>query len=190
MTDAADNSTPDKSDAKTQSKASRTPNPLIEMMAETAGAEDVDAFADEFAARRNAANAEKFARVPYSERILLVPQCLRASAHCAAEEKGVVYECARCGACAIDEIINEAERLGYKGVFILKGGRAVTQLIDTLKPGAIAGVACNYEGFIGIIECERRGVPVQFVPLLEDGCVDTKVDLDALREFLRRFDPA
>jgi hypothetical protein len=170
-------------------KPSRPANPLVETMAASAGVEDIDRFADEFAARKNGEHAEAFARVPYGRRILLVPQCLRASGACAAEQKGPFYECARCGACAIDRIIDEAERLGYMGVHILKGGRAVAQLIERYSPGAVAGVACNYEGIIGIIECERRGIPVQFVALTRDGCADTEVDFEHLKSFLARLDP-
>ncbi len=169
-------------------KPLREPNPLIEMMAANAGAEDIDAFTDEFAARKNAENAPPFARVPYEKRILLLPQCLRSSAHCQAKEVGVLYECAHCGSCKIPEIIAEADSLGYMGVFILKGGRAVIQLISELQPGAILGVACPYEGFIGIMECERRGIPVQFVPLTKDGCADTEVDLETLKTFLARLE--
>ncbi len=165
-------------------KPAREANPLIEMLAETAGFEDVDRFVEEFSERKNAQYAEAFARVPYGQRLLLVPQCLRSSGDCQADEHGVSYECARCGACSIDAIIEEAERLGYMGVHILKGGRAVVQLIEKYKPRAILGVACNYEGLMGIMECERRGVPVQFAPLLRDGCADTEVDLEMLREFL------
>ena len=97
--------------ASEASKPAREANPLIEMLAETAGFEDVDRFVEEFSERKNAEHAEAFARVPYAERLLLLPQCLRSSENCQAEEHGVSYECARCGACSIDAIIAEAERL-------------------------------------------------------------------------------
>lgn len=169
-------------------KLPRPANPLLEMMAASAGAQDVDEFADAFAARKNAEHAEAFARVPYRRRILLLPQCLRSSTACAAEERTFCYVCAECGACDIPAIVAEAEGLGYMGVYILKGGRAVVNLIEELDPGAVAGVACNYEGLIGIMECERRSVPVQFIPLSRDGCADTEVELERLRELLGRLD--
>jgi len=147
-----------------QTVRSREVNPLVEMLAAAAGVEDVDEFADACAAAKNSEHAQAFARVPYGERILLLPQCLRSSGACKATERAFSYLCAGCGACDIPEIIAEAERLGYMGVYILKGGRAVVKLIEELDPGAVAGVACNYEGLIGIMECERRGVPVQFIP--------------------------
>jgi len=163
----------------------REANPLLEMLAEQAGME-YDEFARQFSERKNREYAEAFARTPYGKRLLLLPQCLRSSEHCQAVEKGVLYECHRCGACKIAGITDEAERLGYIGAFILKGGRAVARLIEELEPEAVLGVACDYEGMIGIMECERRGIPVQFVPLTRDGCVDTDVDKDRLSEMLRR----
>lgn len=174
--------------AADKAKPMRPANPLVEMMAASAEVEDVDEFADAFAATKNAEYAAAFARVPYRRRILLLPQCLRSSTDCAAEERTFSYHCAQCGACDVPAIIGEAERLDYMGVYILKGGRAVVKLIEELDPGAVAGVACNYEGLIGIMECERRGVPVQFVPLSRDGCADTEVELERLKELLRRLD--
>ncbi len=170
-------------------QASRAPNPLLEMMAASAGARDVDEFAEEFAGKKNKEHADAFARVAFNERILLLPQCMRSSAECKAVERAFSYECTGCGACDIPEIIAEARRLGYLGVHVLKGGRAVVRLIEELEAGAVAGVACSYEGLIGIMECERRGVPVQFVPLSRDGCADTEVDLDEIKSLLGRLLP-
>lgn len=174
-------------EASPAAKPSRPPNPFIEMMAASAGAGDPDVFAHEFAQQKNAEYAEAFARVPYEKRLLLIPQCLRSSLHCKAKEVGVSYECARCGACFIPEILDAAEALGYMGPYILKGGRAVIELIERIKPQAIAGVACPYEGLMGIMECERRGIPVQFIPLSKDGCADTEVDLETLKTALARL---
>lgn len=169
-----------------EENGARPANPLIEMMARSAGFEDVDRFVNDFAETKNSQHAESFARVPFSRRILLLPQCLRSSGNCQAQERGVFYECVCCGACGIPGIIEMADELGYMGVYILKGGRAVERLIKDLDPGAVAGVACNYEGFIGIMECERRGIPVRFVRLSRDGCADTEVDLEGLRRQLAR----
>lgn len=167
-----------------EENGARPANPLIEMMARSAGFEDVDRFVNDFAKTKNSQHAESFARVEFSRRILLLPQCLRSSGNCQAREHGVFYECMRCGACGVPGVMEMADELGYMGVYILKGGRAVQQLIDEFDPGAVAGVACSYEGFIGIMECERRGIPVQFVGLSRDGCANTEVDLEGLRRSL------
>ena len=63
-------------------------------------------------------------------------------------------------------------------MFILKGGRTVEKLIAELKPKAIIGVACFFEGAQGMELCERFSLPVQFIPLTKDGCVNTEINLD------------
>jgi len=132
--------------------------------------------------QKNEEYAEAYAESDYGGRIVLLPQCLRCTARCKAVEQGVEYVCKKCGACKIAEIIAEAERLGYMGVKILKGGAAVARLLKEVRPKAVLGVACGFEGAIGMLECERVGIAVQFVSLARDGCADTDVDLDAVFE--------
>jgi hypothetical protein len=139
--------------------------------------------------RKNTDNAAAFAKVPYAERMVFIPHCMRVVGTCRAEEKASEYVCARCGACPAAGIIGMAESLGYAGVKMLKGGSAVMKLLDELKPKAVLGVACGFEGALGIMECERRGVVVQSVPLSRDGCADTHVDLNDVLEAMEFIQP-
>ena len=141
------------------------------------------------ALRKNKENALAFARTDYGQRLVLLPQCLRSSARCRAEEHQAEYRCAGCGACKIAAIVRRAGELGYLGVRILKGGSAVSRLIGELRPRAVLGVACDFEGALGILECERQGVAVQFVPLLSDGCADTDVELEEVLEVMEFRQP-
>lgn len=126
--------------------------------------------------RKNKEQALPFAAVPYAERLVILPHCLRATGVCKAEERSAEYACAKCHACKIATIVEKAEELGYLGVRILKGGSAVAAVLEDAKPRAVLGVACNLEGALGSLECERAGIPVQFVSLARDGCADTDVD--------------
>ncbi len=128
--------------------------------------------------RKNKKYALAFSRSEFHVRLVLVSQCLRSTEKCEAEQRGALYVCKGCGACKIAAIIERAEELGYMGVKILKGGSAVTRILEELKPRAVLGVACSFEGALGMLECERLGVTVQFVSLLRDGCADTDVVLD------------
>ncbi|MHC5036508.1 MAG: DUF116 domain-containing protein [Planctomycetota bacterium] len=139
--------------------------------------------------RKNKEYALLFSRTKYTERIVFLPQCLRAIGQCEAEERAAEYVCQRCGGCKIAEIIDRAESLGYMDVKILKGGSAVGRLLDELKPKGLLGVACSFEGSIGMLECERKGVAVQFIALLRDGCADTDVDLDEVFETMEFQQP-
>lgn len=131
--------------------------------------------------QKNKENIPKFSAIPFSERIILLPQCLRNIDQCKAKEIGILYECQHCGACKIDWIIQKAKNLGYKGIYLLKGGSVISKIIEEVHPKALIGVACFYEGLIGITECEKHGIIVQFVPLTKDGCVNTDLNLDVLK---------
>ena len=126
---------------------------------------------------KNRQNASRFVATPFSERLVLLPQCLRSTEACQAEERGYEYLCQGCGACKIAEIVRRAEELGYLGVRILKGGSALVSLVSEVRPRAVLGVCCSIEGAMGILACERVGVVAFCVPLLRAGCSDTDVDL-------------
>lgn len=122
--------------------------------------------------------AAAFAAVPFGERIVFVPHCMRTSGVCKAREVGSYYVCAECGACAINAISKKAKELGYKGVFILKGGRSVEKIIAEHRPKAILGVACYFEGAQGFEQAGDSGAAIQFVALAKDGCVNTEVNVE------------
>ncbi len=121
-----------------------------------------------------------FHSVPFSKRIILLPHCLRNSRKCRAKDTGYRYVCVKCGACPISAIMKEAESLGYRDVYILKGGRAIRDIVKNGLPEAILGIACDFEGKAGVRECAKAGIPVCFVPLARDGCSNTEVDMKAL----------
>ena len=137
-------------------------------------------------AKKNKSNLDRFIAVPFDERIILVPQCMRNVEKCKAKELGAYYICAECGACKIGSISKKSKELGYKGLFILKGGRIAEKLIAELKPKAVVGVACFYEGSEGMELCEKHNITVQFVPLTKDGCVDTDVNLNEVLEVISK----
>ncbi len=160
---------------------------LVSLMGGAALAEaDFPEICRELVARKNQEHAEAFARTDYSQRMVFLPQCLRSTEKCQAKEQGAEHVCAQCGACKAGEVVRRGRELGCMGVRILKGGSAVTRLVDELAPGAVLGVACHFEGALGILECERLGIPVQCVPLLRDGCADTDVELDAVLELMEK----
>ncbi|MBN1355676.1 DUF116 domain-containing protein [bacterium] len=134
--------------------------------------------------RKNKEYAVPFSRTEFHERLVLLPQCLRSTENCVAEEKSAEYVCARCRSCKIAQIIDRAEELGYLGVRILKGGSAVAHILAEVAPRAVLGIACMFEGAIGILECEKAGIAVQFIPLLRDGCADTDVDITEVLEIM------
>jgi hypothetical protein len=125
----------------------------------------------------NEAWRDTLAQVPYERRLLLLPKCLRLEEKCPApfDEFGLL--CKECGLCSIQDLSVEAERLGY-AVLVAEGSAIVRQMIETGKIEAVVGVSC-----INVLEkcfphMEAAAVPGAAIPLLQDDCINTTVDLD------------
>lgn len=152
---------------------------LIEHSAAVVARTGVDPVYQDFVAvlMNNASWHDTIARVPYERRLLLVPKCLRVEEHCPApfDEFGLL--CKECGLCSIQDLTVEAERLGY-AVLVAEGSAIVRSLIETGKIDAIVGVSC-----LNVLEAcfphmEAAAIPGVSIPLLQDDCINTTVDLD------------
>src|SRR5437870_8227088 len=121
--------------------------------------------------------SEHLASVPFDRRLLLLPKCLRVEDKCPApfDEFGLL--CKQCGLCTIQDLQEEAERLGY-AVLVAEGSALVMALIQSGKIDAIVGVSC-----LSVLErafpyMEAAAIPGIAIPLLQDDCKDTGVDID------------
>ena len=129
---------------------------------------------------RNNLSRNKFSKVPYEERIIILPQCLR-KLECPAKMSSVDgLKCIGCGQCKVSEIAKKAKELGYNGTIVVPGGGFVKRIIKKYKPQAIIGVACPHEVYAGMLETTKKGIITQGVVLQTGGCVETLVDLDEL----------
>jgi hypothetical protein len=126
---------------------------------------------------------EHLATVPFEKRLLLMPKCLRVESKCPApfDEFGLL--CKQCGLCSIQDFQNEAEKLGY-AVLVAEGSAIVMSLIQTGKIEAIVGISC-----LPVLErtfpyVEAAAIPAVAVPLLQDDCIDTVVDIDWVWDYI------
>jgi geranylgeranyl diphosphate synthase type II len=126
---------------------------------------------------------ETLATVPYEKRLLLMPKCLRVESKCPApfDEFGLL--CKQCGLCTIQDFQNEAEKLGY-AVLVAEGSAIVMSLIQTGKIEAIVGISC-----LPVLErtfpyVEAAAIPAVAIPLLQDDCIDTTVDIDWVWDYI------
>src|SRR5215510_4760239 len=126
---------------------------------------------------------ESLAAVPYERRLLLLPKCMRVESKCPApfDEFGLL--CKQCGLCTIQDLTVEAEKLGY-AVLVAEGSAVVMSIIQTGKIDAIVGVSC-----LSVLEqafpyMEAAAIPGVAIPLLQDDCIDTTVDLDWVWEYI------
>jgi geranylgeranyl pyrophosphate synthase len=125
----------------------------------------------------NALWRDRLAAVPFDRRLLLLPKCLRPSTTCRAKFDELGLLCERCGSCCLNELQEEAERLGY-AVLIAEGSAVVLGILEARNISAIIGVSC-----LSVLEksysfMEAAAIPGAAVPLLHDDCCDTNVDLD------------
>ncbi len=130
--------------------------------------------------------SDEFASVPFNQRVVFVPHCMRNSEKCKAKEAGSYYLCAECNQCKVADISRKTRELGYQGLYLLKGGRTIEKIFSEAKPRAVVGIACFYEGKQGIEEAEKNGAAVQCVPLTRDGCANTDVDIEDVLSVLEK----
>jgi geranylgeranyl pyrophosphate synthase len=149
-----------------------------------AAAECPEIFRDYIAVLiNNEAWREQLATIPFERRLLLMPKCLRIEAKCPApfDEFGLL--CKKCGLCSIQDLQEEAERLGY-AVLVAEGSAIVTSIIQTGKIEAIVGVSCLSVLEKAFPHMEAAAIPGIAIPLLQDDCVDTNVDLEWVWEYI------
>ena len=122
--------------------------------------------------------------VPFAQRVLLLPYCLRPSQACPGKMTKQGLDCTGCTLveCAIYQLRTAAIEAGYGGICIAPGGRLAVRFLDRQQPAGVVAIACHKEleeGLEAIDQMEwTNGRPaVAVVPLLHDGCVDTEVDI-------------
>jgi geranylgeranyl diphosphate synthase type II len=138
---------------------------------------------------------DALAAVPFERRLLLMPKCLREENRCPApfDEFGLL--CKQCGLCTIQDFQAEAERLGY-AVLVAEGSALVMAMVQTGTIEAIVGVSCMPVLEKTFPHVQAAAIPAVAVPLLQDDCIDTMVDVDWVWDYIhlesadrsRRFD--
>ncbi|MDR2708849.1 MAG: DUF116 domain-containing protein [Elusimicrobiota bacterium] len=139
-----------------------------------------------FTQKQNKIFAKSFINTPVGKRVIFMPHCMRNVKVCKAVEHGSYYICACCGGCKIGQIYEMAKSLGYRELFILKGGRAILKIIDEIKPEAVVGAACFFEGKEAFVLLKDKKIAVQFVALSRDGCADTDINIEDVKEILKQ----
>ena len=119
--------------------------------------------------------ADELAAVPFERRLLLLPQCLRPRNRCPASFDDVGLLCEHCGGCVTAELEQAAENLGY-AVVIAEGTTIATRMLATGQLDAIVGVGCLDSLERSFPHTLAAGVPSVAIPLLNDGCSETRVE--------------
>ncbi|MDR1087395.1 MAG: DUF116 domain-containing protein [Endomicrobium sp.] len=139
-----------------------------------------------FTDKQNKLQAGKFALVEFNKRIVFAPHCMRNVSMCCAIDKGGYYVCDQCGGCKINAISKLVKELGYKALYVVKGGRTIEKIVTEENPEAIVGIACFFEGDQAFKMLKDKKIVIQFVPLTKDGCTATDTDLAQVERVLKQ----
>jgi len=122
------------------------------------------------------------------KRALLLPHCSRKymDSRCQAkfDPEKPSYVCQHCSS---DCLINQATQLGEKNgydVYVLPGGSGIKKAVAREHYDGLVGIACTEEIKLGVKLLEGTGIKVQSVPLLKNGCSDTRFNMETLEKTL------
>ncbi len=121
---------------------------------------------------------------PFSRRLLLLPQCLKDNLSCQGVFDELGLNCAGCKSCPIDDILIEAENLGYS-TLVAEGTTVAIGLVEEGAIDAVIGVSCMPVLQRSFEAVTNAAVPVIGLPLMYDGCENTKIDLKWLYDEIR-----
>lgn len=132
---------------------------------------------------RNFVNYKALSKIPFKERILLLPQCLR-KIDCPATLNSLKgFECINCGKCGVGDLIGFCNENNIP-VFIIPGGSFVKKIIKLTRPKAIIGVGCHIELREGSLVLDYLKIPGRGISLDKDGCIETKVNYEKIKKAL------
>ena len=124
---------------------------------------------------------------PFNRRLLLLPQCLKDNSSCKGQFDALGLNCAGCKACPIDDILIEAENLGY-ATLVAEGTTVAIGLVEEGSIDAVIGVSCMPVLQRSFEPVSNAAVPVIGLPLMYDGCENTKIDMKWLTDEVRTFE--
>ncbi|MDI6644534.1 MAG: DUF116 domain-containing protein [Methanobacteriaceae archaeon] len=134
---------------------------------------------------RNKVNKKAFENSEPGERLLILPHCLR-NADCEAKLDSSGLKCTDCNRCVIGPLKKKGENMGYK-VFIIPGSTFLKKIAEKNKFKAVLGVACYQD--LNLAMMKLSNFSCQGVPLLKDGCINTKVDYNEVLEKMGAIEP-
>ena len=135
---------------------------------------------------KNVSQKEKFQKA--GRKALLLPHCSRKymDNRCKARFDQTIpsYVCAHCSPeCQVNRATQLAKEKEYD-VYILPGGSCIEKITKNNKYNGVLGVACTEELRIGGMYLKNIGVAGQALPLLKNGCANTKFNLDNLNALM------
>ena len=135
---------------------------------------------------QNASEREQFEKT--ENRALFLPHCSRKymDSRCKATFNPQIpsYKCGRCSPdCLVNKATEMGEQKGYD-VYILPGGLCVPEILKKYQYQGVVGVACGQELKLGGEFLKKTGLAGQAIPLIKNGCANTRFSLQSLEKTL------
>lgn len=138
---------------------------------------------------KNLAYRKDFAET--RKRVLFLPHCARkyVDYKCQAEFDPEIptYRCGKCSEdCQINQATELARELGYD-VYVVPGGSCIPKIVKRFGYDGVVGVACGDEIKLASTYLDKTRIPAQAIPLLKNGCSNTKFNLSSLSRVLKLY---
>lgn len=130
---------------------------------------------------KNISNKNNFKRS--TRRMIIAPHCMRAM-DCPASSKRTGIQCVSCGKCVFSELKKDAPKYGYD-LYIVTGSSFVKHVLKEKNYDAALLIACDYELNKVMMGLKGKNIVTYGIPMLNDGCFNTKVDYDTVIETLK-----
>ena len=129
---------------------------------------------------------EKFEKA--EAKALLIPHCARShmDRQCMADFNPEIpsYKCNGCqDDCLVNNVVKLGKERGYD-VYVIPGGSCAEKILRDNKYKAVIGIACGSELKMALGLLKKMDIPGQGVMLTKNGCVNTKLDLETLKQVL------
>jgi len=123
-------------------------------------------------------------------RALFLPHCSRKfmDSRCKATFNPEIptYRCSHCSQdCPIHQATLLGEKYGYD-VYVIPGGSCLKEILEKKRYEAVVGVACGMEIRLAANLLNKLKLHGRAVPLIKNGCANTRFDMEALERILRR----
>ncbi|MDV0446250.1 hypothetical protein MsAg5_00780 [Methanosarcinaceae archaeon Ag5] len=135
---------------------------------------------------KNEAGRRKFQKT--ENRIIIAPHCMR-HMECPARTTRLGIQCVSCGKCDYAEIKQIAEKTGYT-LYIVTGSSFVRHILssdEAKETDGVLAIGCHYELNKGARELRKTKITTYGVPLLSNGCYNTKIDMILFEKELQRL---
>jgi uncharacterized protein len=143
---------------------------------------------EDFVEVQNANNLQREKFEKAEKKALLIPHCARShmDRQCMADFNPEV-PCYTCNGCQEDCLVNKVVQLGEaKGydVYVIPGGSCAEKILREKKYNGVVGIACGSELKLALGLLKKLGISGQGVILTKNGCANTKLNLENLKQVL------